>query len=630
MLLVAAFTAAWIGFVPESQARAPVSAGTQTLMGAGVDTTTLTIVSNTPRQTHELVDGGLLVTIEPGKKATPTLFIRPAEGVWDLSSYGHIIANVTNLDKEKPLRMHMRVDNAGPWQNKPWNTEIIRVLPGKTQPVKVIFGHHHGFNPGFKLDPSKVTKVALFIEHPEEKYSYRVESVVAGGPAGEVPKVKAERVRVKPENGVILDAETRIGQTLKLTARGGTAQATEGGVALEFSGKAENAAAAIRPREGRWNLNEHLQVAVTLTNTGDSPVTPQVWLDSNKAPGDKVSFAEPIAPGEQATVVVPFMGQTLWEGPADATKKPAYGTGGTRFASNTTSAVFIAPDVQSPVSLRVDRIEAGMPPRQPMPDWVGKRPPVQGDWSLTFEENFDKPIDPEVWNIYTSNFWDKRSHFSKDNVIVGDGVVKLRFEKKTGHHNDDPSRKVTDYATGFLDTYGKWVQTYGYFEARMKLPDAPGMWPAFWTMPDRGVEAGPQWKRASIADGGMELDIMEYLSRWGPNRFTTAFHWDGYRKNHKATGNTTYFMPDEDGFVTVGILWLPGSVTVYTNGVPTSGWTNPRICSVRSYIKFTAVSGGWDNDPIDDSQLPADFVIDYVRVWQRADLKLETDGPQAP
>ncbi|MEM1213973.1 MAG: hypothetical protein AAGI68_16935, partial [Planctomycetota bacterium] len=91
-----------------------------------------------------------------------------------------------------------------------------------------------------------------------------------------------------------------------------------------------------------------------------------------------------------------------------------------------------------------------------------------------------------------------------------------------------------------------------------------------------------------------------------------------------------YFMPDEDGFVTVGILWLPGSVTVYTNGVPTSGWTNPRICSVRSYIKFTAVSGGWDNDPIDDSQLPADFVIDYVRVWQRADLKLETDGPQDP
>ena len=32
------------------------------------------------------------------------------------------------------------------------------------------------------------------------------------------------------------------------------------------------------------------------------------------------------------------------------------------------------------------------------------------------------------------------------------------------------------------------------------------------------------------------------------------------------------------------------------------------------------VTGGWDNSPLDDAQLPADFVIDYVRVWQRKDL----------
>ncbi|MEO1088664.1 MAG: glycoside hydrolase family 16 protein [Acidobacteriota bacterium] len=286
-------------------------------------------------------------------------------------------------------------------------------------------------------------------------------------------------------------------------------------------------------------------------------------------------------------------------------------------------------------SIRVDKITASLPPREPKPDWLGKAPPVPGDWSLTFEENFDgSQIDDKTWNIYTSNFWDKRSHFSKRNVILGEdsgnGVVKLRFERRTGHHNDDPSGKVTNYATGFLDTYGKWVQRYGYFESRMKLPEAPGMWPAFWLMPDRGVEAGPQWKRADTGNGGMEFDIMEFLSRWGKNRHTTAFHWDGYGKNHKATGAAVYLRPDEEGYITSGLLWLPGLAVIYANGKEVARWDTPRISDVQSYIKYTAVSGGWDNDPIDDAQLPADFVIDYVRVWQRADLASDVDGYVAP
>src|SRR5439155_17666567 len=117
-------------------------------------------------------------------------------------------------------------------------------------------------------------------------------------------------------------------------------------------------------------------------------------------------------------------------------------------------------------------------------------------------------LDESKWRIYADNYWDKRSHFSKDNVILGNGVAKLHYEKKTGYHNDDPNKKQTDYATGFLDTYGKWVQRYGYFEARMKLTSAPGLWPAFWLMPDRGATLGPQWKRASTENGGMEFDIM--------------------------------------------------------------------------------------------------------------------------
>jgi beta-glucanase (GH16 family) len=120
----------------------------------------------------------------------------------------------------------------------------------------------------------------------------------------------------------------------------------------------------------------------------------------------------------------------------------------------------------------------------------------------------------------------------------------------------------------------------------------------------------------------MEFDIMEHLTRWGVNRYNIAMHWDGYGKNHKSLGtDTVYCQGDKDGFITAGLLWLPGKAVYYCNGKEVARWENPRIASVPAEMMFTLPAGGWDNDWLDDAKLPDDFVIDYVRVWQRADLK---------
>jgi hypothetical protein len=59
--------------------------------------------------------------------------------------------------------------------------------------------------------------------------------------------------------------------------------------------------------------------------------------------------------------------------------------------------------------------------------------------------------------------------------------------------------------------------------------------------------------------GGMEIDIMEQLARFGPFRYNSAAHWDGYQKDHKSLGTEhIYGMPDKDGFITSGLLWEPG------------------------------------------------------------------------
>jgi len=272
-----------------------------------------------------------------------------------------------------------------------------------------------------------------------------------------------------------------------------------------------------------------------------------------------------------------------------------------------------------------------------VPSWLGKKPPVDGEWVQTLAEEFDGPtLDYKKWNIYGPNYWDKKSHWTKDNLILGDGVVKFRFEKKTGFHNDNPNEtkpqnlsgnNSSEYACGYLDSYGKWVQRYGYFEARVKLPVAPGLWPTFWMMPDRGVAAGPQGKRADTGHGGMELDIMEHLTRWGPHRYNNALHWDGYGKDHTSIGSTcNYVQADKDGYITSGMLWTPGSVIWYCNGQELFRWEDARVSTVPSHFILEMTTGGWDNNAVDDAQLPADYVIDYVRAWQRRDLASEADG----
>ena len=56
-------------------------------------------------------------------------------------------------------------------------------------------------------------------------------------------------------------------------------------------------------------------------------------------------------------------------------------------------------------------------------------------------------------------------------------------------------------------------------------------------------------------------------------------------------------------------------------------WNRPAYLErVPEILMFTLPMGGWDNSALDETKLPADFVIDYVRVWQRRDLASAVDG----
>lgn len=259
--------------------------------------------------------------------------------------------------------------------------------------------------------------------------------------------------------------------------------------------------------------------------------------------------------------------------------------------------------------------------------WVGKRPPVPGDWVRTLDENFNGTIlNDAVWSDKT--WWNgllegQTQRYSRNNLLLEKGILKFKTEKRPGPEYDDPSLPSRDYTTGLLLTYNKWTQRYGYFEARMKMPTARGLWPAFWMMPDRGPGAGPEgWKRESTRDGGMEIDILEHLTEWGPGRYNIAAHWDGYDADHKQWGDAqVYYGSTSDGWHTWGLLWEPGKLTWYCDGIKKGEFAGERVGSTPAYLILNVQMGGWATRDVDEAKLPDYLQVDYVRAWQRKDRR---------
>ncbi|MDY5954495.1 MAG: glycoside hydrolase family 16 protein [Kiritimatiellia bacterium] len=559
-----------------------------------------------PAVSVSMLEGGNFeIRFAEGAKHYPGVTVKPKEKFWDLSPWGRVQLKITNIGKTA-LGLHARVDEytGAVYKHDSWNTEQSWLKPGQSQTLKVIFGHHYGHKPGYPLNSARVKQILLFTASAPKGGAFRIEELQAAGSTGEKPPVKPKAPSRKPKDGIFFNGPAATNTLVK----------------------------AKTP----WDLSDYWHATLTLRNPGATPAKGRARLLSQGGTSSTVAYDLP--PRSTRDIDIPFLPDTPWKGPEQPVLKPHQkGTGGSTFDSRNVNRIQLLPDTKGPVE--IIKAAGSQAPMQ-TPPWLGTRPPVPGDWKQTLDENFDR-LDLRRWNIYAPNYWDKRTHFSKDNLIVKDGKAILRYQRKRGWHNDSQGHKAgqTDYACGILSTYGKWTQRYGYFEARMKLPTAPGLWPAFWTMPDRGRDKDPSGKQfwlrtdtkkiAGDTIGGMEFDIMEHLTAWGPHRFNIAFHWNGYGKEHLATG-TDYALlgPDPEGYITIGLLWEPGQASIYGNGRLMATWKNARVSDTPAYLILYMVSGGWANNALEDNRLPADFTIDYVRAWQRADLASPTDGPQ--
>ncbi len=249
---------------------------------------------------------------------------------------------------------------------------------------------------------------------------------------------------------------------------------------------------------------------------------------------------------------------------------------------------------------------------------------------LSFSDEFGgSSLDRTKWKtryVYADGTLDflndeRQRYRDNGNHIVSNGTLKLIAKKV-----DDDESSV-EYESGMIRS--TYLLRYGYVEARVKLPDGKGIWPAFWLNSDKTADGALKWPP--------EIDIFEYVID-GKDELPDMIHMGVINKGaqgHKITYrdpayNTRwgyYKNPDgslADEWHTVGALWDEKGVTMYLDGKKIvtieSKWvySNGDLAAPAHILLNLAVGGSWaGRNGIDDSAFPQAFEIDYVRAYKR-------------
>ena len=180
----------------------------------------------------------------------------------------------------------------------------------------------------------------------------------------------------------------------------------------------------------------------------------------------------------------------------------------------------------------------------------------------------------------------------------------------------NPSSGV--YTSARLKSEGLQSFQYGRIEARIKMPEGQGMWPAFWMLGDDITSV--DWPACG------EMDIMESVGN-KPSTNYGSIHGTGFTGT--AIG-TAYTLPNAakfgDAFHTFGVVWSPkvlkyyvdSPTNVYATYTPSNlprGAVWPFDDGKFFFILNVAVGGEWPGSPDKTTVFPQEMLVDYVRVY---------------
>ena len=167
-------------------------------------------------------------------------------------------------------------------------------------------------------------------------------------------------------------------------------------------------------------------------------------------------------------------------------------------------------------------------------------------WYLVWNDEFDgKELDSTKWRVEDAALVknNELECYSSENVWVSDGMLVLKSEARHAGGRD--------YASGLVDTKGKFSFQYGFVEIRAKLPRTQSLWPAHWMLPEDG-----SWPP--------EIDIMECIGSQ-PKVVSMSLHQGTWPDLESRTSSFTG--PDfSRDFHQFGFEWEPKVARWYVDG----------------------------------------------------------------
>ena len=238
-------------------------------------------------------------------------------------------------------------------------------------------------------------------------------------------------------------------------------------------------------------------------------------------------------------------------------------------------------------------------------------------WDLVWQDEFDGPqINRENWSHETGGHgWGNRElqYYTDrpDNAYLDNGhLVIIALEEKFQRRR---------YTSARLMSRGKVEFTYGRVEARMKLPQGKGLWPAFWML-------GANFPDVGWPDSG-EIDIMENIGS-EPSVIHGTVHGPGYSKNDGVGASRTLPGGEHyaDSFHVFAVEWSQKDIQwsvdgeVYLHLTPDDVPGDWVFDHPFYLILNLAVGGKWPGRPDRSTAFPQILQIDYVRLYKRVSL----------
>ena len=236
-------------------------------------------------------------------------------------------------------------------------------------------------------------------------------------------------------------------------------------------------------------------------------------------------------------------------------------------------------------------------------------------WSDEFNGTAGSAPDSSKWTYDVGN-----GRWGNEELETYTASARNVFQDGQGHLVIRALKIANGYTSGRIKTQGLYKFKYGIAEARIKIPYAQGIWPAFWMLGSDIDSVG--WPACG------EIDIMENFGVKAGDASTNhgTVHGPGYSDGAGITAK--YVLPGgqlfSDAFHLFSVEWSPHVIklavdgNVYSTVTPASLPAGARWVFNKGFFLLLNVAVGGDpaGSPNASTSFPQDMLVDYVRVYQ--------------